>query len=58
MTVTMLEKAVKLIGKTLNELGHEVSTEAAVIRLKEELAILVEWARCDSPLGGSFFNMH
>ena len=41
-TEAMLEEAVKLIGDSLNELGHNVNTEVAVTRLKEELAILVK----------------
>ena len=41
-TEAMLENAVILIGDSLNELGHKVSTEAAVLRLKEELALSVK----------------
>lgn len=38
-TTEMLETAIVKIGETLKELGLEVNTEAAVERLKEELAI-------------------
>lgn len=41
-TVAMLEEAVKLIGETLKELGHEVNIRAAVSRLKEELLVAIK----------------
>ncbi|MFJ7951903.1 pyridoxal-phosphate-dependent aminotransferase family protein [Lysinibacillus sp. NPDC096418] len=41
-TVEMLEEAVKLIGETLKELGHEVNIRAAVSRLKEELLVAIK----------------
>ncbi|MEK5330466.1 MULTISPECIES: pyridoxal-phosphate-dependent aminotransferase family protein [unclassified Lysinibacillus] len=39
-TPAMLEQAVKLIGESLNELGHVVAVEEAVARLNEELAVV------------------
>lgn len=39
-TPAMLEQAVRLIGESLNELGHAVNVEEAVARLKEEIAVV------------------
>ncbi|MET4562148.1 pyridoxal-phosphate-dependent aminotransferase family protein [Lysinibacillus parviboronicapiens] len=38
-TPVMLEEAVKIIGESLNELGKSVDIEAAILRLKEVLAV-------------------
>ena len=40
-TEQMLEKAVELIGDTLNEVGHKVETAKAVERFKEKLLAIV-----------------
>ncbi len=40
-TDEMLEKAVELIGDTLNELGHSVDTAKAVERFKQEVRVVV-----------------
>ena len=41
-TPVMLEEAVKLIGEALNEVGKAVDVEAAILRLKEELAVTIK----------------
>ena len=40
-TEEMLEKAVELIGETLNEIGHSVDTAKAVERFKQEVKVTV-----------------